>query len=97
MLCGPNTYMLTNDQMRDHKAEMSEQCRALFEKWQQRRTLGYNFSEYYECQKIIPLGFQSYCHQNDGHWHVPFIGNEERNQINWPDAAKHWVCLRLPN
>lgn len=97
MLCGPNTYMLTNDMMRDHKAEMTGKCRALFEKWRQRRTLGYNFSQYHECQKIVPLGFASYCHQNDDHWHVPFIGNEERDQINWHDSAKHWVCLRTPN
>lgn len=96
MLCGPKTFMLTNDKMRDHKAEMSSECSALFEKWRQRRTLGYNFSEYSEGQKIIPLGFESYCQQNDGHWHVPFIGNEEQNQINWHDSAKHWICLQVP-
>lgn len=95
MQSGPNAYILSNDYMRDHKHLMGPEYKSLFKKWQQQSTLSFYFDKNDQFHTMQPMKFKSFCHQNDGHWHVPFVSDGERNQFNEYTLTKNWVCLRL--
>lgn len=95
MHSGPNAFILSNDYMRNHKWAMGRRLEALFKKWQQQSTIGFTFDRHNNLHTIVPMQFKLFCHQNDGQWHIPFIGDEERNQFNYYALPKHWICLRL--
>lgn len=95
MKSGPNTSILSNDQMKDHKYLTGPGADAIFKKWQQMNSFAFKFDEQNQFQAFQLMKFKMYCHQYNEQWHVPFVSEAERKSFDKYKMPTNWICIRL--
>ncbi|XP_055303152.1 mitochondrial ribonuclease P catalytic subunit-like [Sitodiplosis mosellana] len=94
---GPNSYILSNDYMRQHKFAIGQQFDALFKKWQQEHWYGFTIGTDKPIELVKPMAFKMYSHKIGDFWHLPFKTNAEIESKTWNqyDQPKNWACVRI--
>lgn len=94
---GPNSFILSNDFMRQHKHAIGRQFNNLFKLWQQQHWYGYTTDTNKAIKLVKPMQFKMYCHKINDCWHLPFKSQEEIDSNTWSyyELPKNWICVRL--
>lgn len=93
---GENSFILSNDFMRQHKFAIGSRFKKTFMQWQQEHWYGYQFDKNRNIECIQPMKYKMFCHHSDGYWHLPFISDiEKKTEFNKYETPKNWACLRL--
>lgn len=94
---GKNTKMLSNDSMEDHKLAIGEDCRPIFELWQQEHQYGYSITKDRKLEIFRPKRINTCTHKNGDFWYFPFKSNEDAILKTWNqyEVPRKWACIRL--
>lgn len=94
---GQNSYILSNDFMRQHKFAIGRQFDKYFKLWQQDHWYGYIPGNGKTIEMFKPMQYKMFCHKVDDYWHLPFKSHEEVESNTWSyyQLPKNWACVRL--
>ena len=76
-----NSFVLTNDLLRDHIYKISEEnlISNTLTVWKNNSIVKYEFVDH-NYNIIYPMEYSTKVQNNDGHWHIPIRGNK-------------WICI----
>lgn len=97
MYSGQNSYILSNDYMRQHRFAIGPKFNELFKKWQQEHWYGFKIGADKPIDLIKPMQFKMYTHKIGDYFHLPYktIAEIESKTFNYYDQPKHWACIRI--
>lgn len=94
---GQNSYILSNDFMRQHKFAIGRQFDEYFKLWQQDHWYGFVPGKGKPIEMFKPMQFKMHCHKVEEYWHLPFKSKQEIYLNTWSNyqLPKNWACVRL--
>ncbi|KAJ8680507.1 hypothetical protein QAD02_016294 [Eretmocerus hayati] len=96
IISGHDTYFVSNDLMRQHKAKLRDpSLKRLFKRWQLSRQYYFKKLERsFGLTLVSPMKFQVNA-QNDGNgWHIPYSESRELMLPDKYEVPETWVCLK---
>ncbi|XP_031628172.1 mitochondrial ribonuclease P catalytic subunit-like [Contarinia nasturtii] len=96
MHSGQNSYILSNDFMRDHKFAIGR-YNELFKLWQQEQWYGFTLGQNKPIELVKPMQYKMYIHKVGDYWHLPFKTNEHLEAKMWNsyELPEDWACIRI--
>lgn len=94
---GQNSYILSNDFMRQHKFAIGRQFDEYFKLWQQNHWYGFVPGKGKPIEMFKPMQFKMHSHKVEEYWHLPFKSKQEIDSNTWSNyqLPKNWACVRL--
>lgn len=93
---GPQTRLVTNDWMRAHSIVLGYELETVFKRWQLLNQMKLRLSSKIEFES--PPLYTVRCHKVNGHWHIPYVRDEEfrdlRKEMVQRESVR-WSCVRL--
>ncbi|XP_064603516.1 mitochondrial ribonuclease P catalytic subunit-like [Liolophura sinensis] len=90
---GPQTLIVSSDEMRDHRFLLGPRLGQVFAQWQRGHQVyvdAVNKKTNYVHMRM-PRRFETVAQQDSGGWHIPYEDQQERFSYHRPNA---WLCLR---
>ncbi|XP_001603527.1 mitochondrial ribonuclease P catalytic subunit [Nasonia vitripennis] len=95
LLSGPQTYFVSRDLMRQHKAKLDDvNLQIMFRRWQLSRQ--YKFTKEHKSHfvKLIPpLAFEISAQKNKANWHMPYTTSHDLLLPQEYTIPPNWICL----